>query len=450
MYIKAKNSWLILLACAMCLHRVDAEITDQNKKTENDLGLSSLNTYKSDKLSICVYNNSITYVTDIRKIHLKKGINTIYVYNISPKLDIKSVTIKTVKQVLSYELLNRSSSQNSVFKTSVGSNVRFKNGKDKIVGVLKNIFFDKERNKQFAIINQENEAYIIPVEDCLSVFSTNISTKKDALKINIMSDTDIEEDIVLGYITQDITWQPEYSISMNNQMTTAVIDTKAALANNTEWDLKDVDLRLDYSTPEMNKLAEYKIDSSRSFVYPTKLSLKHSSSAVVPINTINNAKLTHNYYIKISENLSGNMPLAVHNLISFEMGNLNIKTNSNALLYLANGNEKRFLGQQGTKSIEGLNEVAFLVGVTNDISASVRYVDTRNITDKISEVSVAIVVKNNKPINVNAYISTSVNGEYNILKESDNRVSTKSLLWNVSIDANSTKELYYKLRISKK
>lgn len=448
MCIRIKWIYFLFLIWAICTDVFsDQQIDGQNLQLDSP-NIAYLS--KSDQLSICVYNSSISFVTDIRKINLKKGLNVVYIYNISPKLNIKSVGLKCSKRVLSYELLKRSSSQSSMFKSSIGNNIAFKNKFGVVVGVLKGLFFDKELNKKFAIINKENETYIIPVKDCISVFSTNISTKKDALKINIISDCDTDDVLTLSYITEDINWQPEYSICINDQMTSADIDIKGALINNTDWDMKDVDLTFDYSTPDTEKFTDYQVGSTISFVYPAKLSLKHSSSAIVPMNTIKDAKLNHNYYIKVSENPSGNMQLPVHNLLSFEMSNLNIKTNSNALLYLLNGNSKKFLGQQGTKSIEGLNETAFLVGTTGDISAHVRYVDTRNITDKISEVSIAITIKNNKDVSVNAYISTNVDGEYSILKESDNRVSPKSLLWNISIAANSKKELYYKMRVNKR
>ena len=442
----------LAIACLLCIQQICAEDLNNRVVEPVEKATNVVRAYDSNQLSVCVYNGSISFVTDVRKVQLKRGKNVVYVYNISPKLDIKSVDLNCSKCVLSYELLKRSSSYSGIFKSSVGNNISFKSGNDKITGVLKSVFNDKELNKKFAIVNRENETYIVPVEDCMSVFSTNISTKKDAIKISIVSEADADAELTLSYITRDISWQPEYSIRINNQMTNADIDIKGSLVNNTDWDMNNVDLTFDYSTPELDKLADHNIESKATFAYPSKLSLKHYSSAVIPINTINHAKLNHDYYIKISDRVAGNQPLVVHNLLSCESSVLNdyLRPNSNALLYLVNGRHKKVLGQQGTKSIDGLKEVAFLVGTTNDVTASIRYVDTRNITDKMSEISVAIEVKNNKPIDVNAYVSADVSGDYTLLKESDNRVNQKSLLWNILVPANSTKELYYKVRINKK
>ena len=49
---------------------------------------------KSNTLVVSVYNGNLALVKDTRKLHLKKGLNVIEIHNISPLLELNSVSLK--------------------------------------------------------------------------------------------------------------------------------------------------------------------------------------------------------------------------------------------------------------------------------------------------------------------------------------------------------------------
>lgn len=417
---------------------------------------------KSNTLVVSVYNGNLALVKDTRKLHLKKGLNVIEIHNISPLLELNSVSLKcsscecTVK-ILSYEMLKKSSSKGALLKSSIGKTISYKNHLDKeSSGILKDIFCDENSKEMIGLIQSSGKVEFVPLEKCYSIYATNITSKRNILRTYIYSEEELDEDLEIYYMTTGIKWKPECSIEVDSSLKNADIYVSGTLQNETDWNIEGANIIFDYSSPSISQKMTELNESSMSYTYPEKLTLRQSSSAVVAINSAINIDLNRSYLVKIPEVKHGNSKLPVYNLVNVEDEAISqfVKNGSEALIYLTNDNNKKFLGLRNIKLMDGLNNggLSFAIGKCNDVEATVRYVDIKNITDKISETGVAVKIKNNGNSKSSVYVSCDIpqKNDCTVMKENINRVNQQSLLWNLVIEPNSSKEFYYKIRISKK
>ena len=433
---------------------------ESNDKYQIDDGI--IVSEKSKSLTVSVYNSNLALVKDVRAIHLKKGLNVVEIHNISPLLGLNSVSLKCascecIVRILSYELLKKSSSKSALLKSSLGKYIAYKNYADKdSSGILKDIFCDENSKEMTGLVQSSGKIEFVPLDKCYSVSSNNFAAKRNILRTYIYSDEELDEELEIYYMTTGIRWKPECSIELDNSLKNANIYVSGTLQNDIDWDINEANVIFDYSSPSIDqKTSEYN-ESKMSYNYPEKLTLRQSSSAVVAINSAINVDLHKSYLVKIPELKHGNTNLPVHNLVSIDDEAISqfVKNGSEALIYLTDQNSRKFLGLRNIKLMDGLNNggLSFSVRQCDDIQAVVRHIDVRNITDKISEISVAIKVKNNENSKSSVYVSCEMPQKHDcqVMKENISRVNQQSLLWNLVIEPNSSKELYYKIRISKK
>lgn len=428
---------------------------EEQLKTNNRVASNA-----SDDLNLSVYSSGIALVKDTRKIHLKKGVNIVDIRNVSPCLELSSVNLKKELSankinILSYEFIKRSLSTSDILNSAVGKHVSFIDAaNNKNSGILKRIFQDAESNSSFALIQSDNKVEFVPIKRCVAVHSTDVSPRINTLRTCIYSNDDSDESIELYYITTGINWKPEYSIEIQEELNSARMLINATLQNTIEWDIKGAYVTFDYSSPIIDKPYYQQNDDPIFYKYPEKLSLKQHSSAMVPINSTLDIELNHCYLVKVPDLKTENIKLRTYNLITLNDENISryIKSGNNAFVYLTNEKNKTFLGQQSAKFLNGLNnnDLSFSIGLSKDISASIKYVDIRNITEKISEISVLITIKNNTDLKSSVYIASEMSENYKILKENEKRVNSGLLLWNLILEPKATKELYYKVRVTKK
>ena len=474
MVTSIKKRWLCrcILATVCCVplllfaddesdnvHVVQIGVSEAKK---NDSQSNIVTSYNSEELKVFVYSSELALVSDVRKLKLKSGQNIIEILNVSPNLEVKSVSISCNKcpcaaKVLSYEFISRAASKTDIFKSTIGKRISFINSVgSESAGELVDIFVDENTKNDIAIIQNGSRTEFIEASKCISVFGAGQLGKRNVLRAHMCSSEDSEVELNISYLTKGVSWTPECSICVDQSMSVADISASGTLRNSTNWNIENAHVVFEYAAPSLSEQYEQHAESLLSFTYPERISLRHSSSAVVAISSISNINLNHSYLVKIPDIKNGGGSLPVYNLISIDddkIGNF-VKLNNSAFVYIKTDLGKKFLGQQNTKFMTGVNDrgLSFSVGKTNDVTATVKHIEVRNITEKMYETSIAIRVNNHKDVAVSAFISSDrkLGEECQLQKESETRANPKILQWHMLLEPNSSRDLYYKIRITKK
>lgn len=430
--------------------------SEKQSHSENSAVIEST---KSEHLDICVYNSGISLIRDTRILHLKRGMNVVYIYDISPLLELSSVKLSCTEfthniNVLSYELIKKQSSKSELLKSSIGNHVFFlNNAKNECRGILNDVLFDTSTNSHTLVIYSGGRIMFIPSEDCRCTSLSQGIVRQNALKSHIYSEEDVNVTLELQYVTSGITWKPEYRLDIHENENTARISTNAMLKNSIDWDIKEANVIFGTSAPSLDANDHNGLYTSSNFKCPEVLSLKRGSSTVIAMDKCVSLPTSHGHMIVMPAKRHTDKKLKVGSVVTFDISHFDrvncIKSDDTMGVYATSRkDDQRFLGSQCLRGIIGDGEAAVCVGESGSVTASIAYFDVRNITSKICEMSISVRVTNNKAEKATVYVADKQNNA-RLIKESHKRITQDSLVWKLTVDGKTSLDLFYKLRIEK-
>ena len=412
--------------------------------------------------SVTIYKDNFALVNEPMVWNLKFGRNISSFTNISKNLlfDSPILNVKGV-QVLS-QTLNKNFSSTDVFlKNNIGSSIEIKS-KDgpNVQGILMDY-------NGSTISIKTNKGLVVFQRSQLSFFTLKSSTVQDKftpeIRWEIISDADKSVNAELLYITSGFSWQPIYTLIINDLNSSAMLSINAEVSNNSNINLFALDLNVvEGNVPlySSRKNLSYQMIESRGsnvdndslgdfyiFNLGSNLNLDAMQTIQIPMMEKKEISYDKKYIFSNSERDQGDEPLSIE--VSFENSaenNLELPLPS-GVLYLYDqdiSNTLRFIGRDNLSQLYKGGTAILNGGKAFDIIGKRRILNfDRQANSEESTISLQILNTSNKSIKVKAI--EKIIGDW-VIKESSSmyiKDDASTIYFPLEIEAGSSELITY-------
>ena len=412
--------------------------------------------------SVTIYKDNFALVNEPMVWNLKFGRNISSFTNISKNLlfDSPILNVKGV-QVLS-QTLNKNFSSTDVFlKNNIGASIELKS-KDgpNVQGILMDY-------NGSTISIKTNKGLVVFQRSQLSFFTLKSSTVQDKftpeIRWEIISDADKSVNAELLYITSGFSWQPIYTLIINDLNSSAMLSINAEVSNNSNINLFALDLNVvEGNVPlySSRKNLSYQMMESRGsnvdngslgdfyiFNLGSNLNLDAMQTIQIPMMEKKEISYDKKYIFSNSEKDQGDEPLSIE--VSFENSaenNLELPLPS-GVLYLYDqdiSNKLRFIGRDNLSQLYKGGTAILNGGKAFDIIGKRRILNfDRQANSEESTISLQILNTSNKSIKVKAI--EKIIGDW-VIKESSSmyiKDDASTIYFPLEIEAGSSELITY-------
>jgi len=412
--------------------------------------------------SVTIYKDNFALVNEPMVWNLKFGRNISSFTNISKNLlfDSPILNVKGV-QVLS-QTLNKNFSSTDVFlKNNIGSSIEIKS-KDgpNVQGILMDY-------NGSTISIKTNKGLVVFQRSQLSFFTLKSSTVQDKftpeIRWEIISDADKSVNAELLYITSGFSWQPIYTLIIDDLNSSAMLSINAEVSNNSNINLFALDLNVvEGNVPlySSRKNLSYQMMESRGsnvdngslgdfyiFNLGSNLNLDAMQTIQIPMMEKKEISYDKKYIFSNSEKDQGDEPLSIE--VSFENSaenNLELPLPS-GVLYLYDqdiSNKLRFIGRDNLSQLYKGGTAILNGGKAFDIIGKRRILNfDRQANSEESTISLQILNTSNKSIKVKAI--EKIIGDW-VIKESSSmyiKDDASTIYFPLEIEAGSSELITY-------
>ncbi len=412
--------------------------------------------------SVTIYKDNFALVNEPMVWNLKFGRNISSFTNISKNLlfDSPILNVKGV-QVLS-QTLNKNFSSTDVFlKNNIGSSIEIKS-KDgpNVQGILMDY-------NGSTISIKTNKGLVVFQRSQLSFFTLKSSTVQDKftpeIRWEIISDADKSVNAELLYITSGFSWQPIYTLIIDDLNSSAMLSINAEVSNNSNINLFALDLNVvEGNVPlySSRKNLSYQMMESRGsnvdngslgdfyiFNLGSNLNLDAMQTIQIPMMEKKEISYDKKYIFSNSEKDQGDEPLSIE--VSFENSaenNLELPLPS-GVLYLYDqdiSNTLRFIGRDNLSQLYKGGTAILNGGKAFDIIGKRRILNfDRQANSEESTISLQILNTSNKSIKVKAI--EKIIGDW-VIKESSSmyiKDDASTIYFPLEIEAGSSELITY-------
>ena len=412
--------------------------------------------------SVTIYKDNFALVNEPMVWNLKFGRNISSFTNISKNLlfDSPILNVKGV-QVLS-QTLNKNFSSTDVFlKNNIGASIELKS-KDgpNVQGILMDY-------NGSTISIKTNKGLVVFQRSQLSFFTLKSSTVQDKftpeIRWEIISDADKSVNAELLYITSGFSWQPIYTLIIDDLNSSAMLSINAEVSNNSNINLFALDLNVvEGNVPlySSRKNLSYQMMESRGsnvdngslgdfyiFNLGSNLNLDAMQTIQIPMMEKKEISYDKKYIFSNSEKDQGDEPLSIE--VSFENSaenNLELPLPS-GVLYLYDqdiSNKLRFIGRDNLSQLYKGGTAILNGGKAFDIIGKRRILNfDRQANSEESTISLQILNTSNKSIKVKAI--EKIIGDW-VIKESSSmyiKDDASTIYFPLEIEAGSSELITY-------
>jgi hypothetical protein len=437
----------------------------QNARRQNEAVSSSISYKNSGNVAIVCYRSGICLVKDTRNVKIQSGINEIEFDNIFPGPICESINFRTPKKgritVLSYSIDKNDISREHLLSSAVGEDVFYlvkddtKMSKGKLIGI------SKEKDANYAVISNGDKCFMIPTKECVAIDDNVLKNiRKNSLKLICQAEEQDDMDIQISYLTNILSWKHFCCIEVFQNLDRADIYSLAFVKNNSDQDLKNIDVIFDTSSPSMETsipATQYlQVENQNTLSYQRNLSIDKRSQTMCVLRSAKSIKPTLEYIVKIplsaiDNSLSKEIELPVNNMLIINTKAAEIGTSfhdSDALIFCRNNGERNFLGRQILSSIKKDDDLVFEIGNAPDIVASVQQTDFKKISEKNVEYGVRVIIKNNKLTDSVTLVMVDTQFPWNVIKRNFELQKSEKPVWRLELQPNESKELHFRMRVT--
>lgn len=429
-------------------------------------------------VNVTIYNENRALIKDERHVNLVAGMNELAFQGVSANMMpqtalLKGAGISTREQNFNFDLLTKE----SLLKKSVGQKVTTEYI-DPATGKV---------NRETAELLAYNGKPVLKIGDKIEtdypgriVFdSVPASLRSDpTLSIMAMSATKGTENLTLNYLTTGLSWKADYVARLNADETKMDLNGFVTLTNKSGADYKQALLQL--VAGDVNMVREY---------YETRPLMKMATAAVVmdAANGMAAESLTDFYIYTVPHKtdllsnqtkqvalLSGtdisvkktyelNRPFSVYSTeekkvkpdiyVSFE----NAEKNKlgmplpKGIIRLYKEDEKgnvQFVGEDRINHTADKEDVRLHLGTSFNLSADMKRVSLKKISDKLQVGAYEVVFKNGAAMAADVELILDFPDNFKLMNESQKseRLTSNTLKWIVSVPAKGEATLTYKVQ----
>ncbi len=423
----------------------------------------------ADEVYITVYNQNLGLVHEVRDLNFEKGYQEFSYDGVAASIDPTSVRFKgsgvnVLEQNFEFDLVNRK----ALMDKYVGESVVVQLEKETVIGKL------LSTAGGMIIEDSDGEVRIISNDAILSVNFPELPDGlilKPTLRWLLHSEKEGTVKTELDYLTHNIDWEASYVAVVNRRDTKIDFNGWVQLTNKSGADYADATLKL--MAGDLNVASQHKgrnmmrtmaMDESfdgggfqeKSFfeyhlyTLPRKVTINNNQtkqiSLIEPATTPIKKIYTYNAF-------QGGKKIGVQvEFVNSEKNNLGIALPEGKVrLYKKDDDGTlQFIGEDRINHTPKDEEVSLTLGDAFDIVAERVMTNSRNMGVRTREDEYSIELRNHKETPVEIVVKERFGRKWEILMESDPGKITNatSYEWKISVPANGSTKMVYKVRIN--
>ena len=426
------------------------------EKTENDLDLTC-------------YRNGLCLAREKRTVKLKKGTNTVVLENlldgVMPEtLNFISPENKKIS-VLNYEFQKNEISRKNLIAQSLGKDVSFNISDQSEEKTGKLIGISRENNEFFAIIEKDKK-FFVPIDRCVGFENSspaeNIWTNRVRLTLDSSDEGDAK--LEMSYVTSGIVWKHFCIVDISESLSSIDVFSNAALINNTNRDLEEVDVIFDTFSPSIAGTAfgsdPFSSRSGDNSTYANTISVAKNSKVISMLSGSKGVQPKREYIARIPAQLFKNsfankVDIKSKNLLVVENSqNLGLSANfqnSEMFLFSLKNGARDFLSHQKISAFARNNEFIFELGNSSDIITVVSQTDYRKISENQFDWGICVSLRNNTKNEAPVTIVLDAGFAKDVTKSNIEMQKSGNgrPMWKIKLAPLEQKELHFRIKMSK-
>ena len=423
----------------------------------------------TQKTSITIYNNDFGVVNETRKVQFQKGLNSIKITDIPSQIIPTSVNIKLngtiLEQNYQYDLVSMTSLLNRFIDkeiTIVGDNKSFTG---KLLSTNSNEIVLQTNDKIITLPNIND--YRIELQNLKEELIT-----KPTLVWQVLTNNSGNQDINLSYMTNSINWHAEYVGVLDKDEKTMSFNSWVSIQNNSGGTFRDATLKLvagdvklaqeelrGYADAVMYrseiKTAEPEFKQEEFFEYhiyelnnPTTIAnneIKQISLFNIPSVKVDKKYIYSNSY---PSHTSGKVAVFIE-FMNTKENNLGMPVPKGKVkMFKQRGDANEFVGEQFIDHTTTGEKIRINTGNAFDIVVEDNTIQSERISDRVSENTYSIKIKNRKKEDVTIEVIRSMWGDWQILQNNFDyqRENANQIIFKIPVKSLSESELKFKVR----
>ena len=433
-------------------------------------------------LDVTIYNSNVALIRDQRQIKLAKGLTTLALTGVSPSMQPATVGVATgvarlVDLNFAFDLLT----PESLLKHSVGRTVR----------VIKTNPKTGEERVEVATVLSARNGVVLRIGDRIEtqvpgrlVYDQLPKTLRESptLLATVETEEETETTLDIRYLTGGLTWQASYVADINAAETTVSLQALATVTNNSGAPYNDATLRLVAGTinqgPEAAPANVAALGAKRGaavaadvpaqgvadmHMYPIDgiVALGDQETKQIALFSAPKVKVSKEFRILGNENFhtrrfGGPLVVNAERVLRFKndkASGLGVPMPAGVVRVYGSDTEAAnpFLGADQIRHTAAGQEIRLTLGNAFDITATRRQTNfqTQGLPKNVYEASHEIKLSNATARNVMITVIERIPGDWRILSSSakHKKVSANRAQWVITVPANSTQTLTYKVRV---
>lgn len=408
-------------------------------------------------------------MNETRKVQLQKGLNTIKITDIPSKIIPTSVNIilngNVLEQNYQYDLVSMNSLLN-----------RFIDGEITVVGE-KNSFTGKllSSNGNEIVLQTSDKILTLPNINDYRIELQNLRDElitKPTLVWQVMSNTSSNQDVNLSYMTNSINWHAEYVGVLDKDEKSMSFNSWVSIQNNSGGTYRDATLKLiagdvKFLQEELRgyvdavmyraemKAAEPEFKQEEFFEYHI---YELNNPTTIANNEIKQISLFNLHSVKVEKKYiySNSYPYNTDGKVAVFIEFMNTKDNNLGLpipkgkvkMFKQRGDANEFVGEQLIDHTTTGEKIRINTGNAFDIVVEDKTMQSERISDRVSENTYSIKIKNRKKEDIVVEVIRSMWGDWQILQNNYDfkRENNSQVVFKIPVKSLSESELKFKVR----
>lgn len=428
----------------------------------------TISTY-SQKTSITIYNNDFGVVNETRKLQLQKGLNTIKITDIPSQIIPTSVNIilngSVLEQNYQYDLV----SMNSLLNRFIDKEITIVSEKNSFTGKL------LSSNGNEIVLQTSDKILTLPNINDYRIELQNLKDElitKPTLVWQVMSNTSSNQDVNLSYMTNSMNWHAEYVGVLDKDEKSMSFNSWVSIQNNSGGSYRNATLKLvagdvkfvqeeirGYADANMYraevKVAEPEFKQEEFFEYHI---YELNNPTTIANNEIKQISLFNLPSVKVEKKYiySNSYPYNTDGKVAVFIEFMNTKDNNLGLpipkgkvkIFKQRGEANEFVGEQLIDHTTTGEKIRINTGNAFDIVVENKTMQSERISDRVSENTYSIKIKNRKKEDIVIEVIRSLWGDWQILQNNYDfqRENNSQVVFKIPVKSLSESELIFKVR----
>lgn len=423
----------------------------------------------SQKTSITIYNNDFGVVNETRKVQFQKGLNTIKITDIPSQIIPTSINIKLngtiLEQNYQYDLVSMSSLLNRFIDKEITIVSDNKSFTGKLLSTNSNEIVLQTNDKILTLPNIND--YRIELQNLKEELIT-----KPTLVWQVLTNNSGNQDINLSYMTNSINWHAEYVGVLDKDEKTMSFNSWVSIQNNSGGTFRDATLKLiagdvklaqeeirGYGDAIMYraemKTAEPEFKQEEFFEYHI---YELNNPTTIANNEIKQISLFNIPSVKVDKKYiySNSYPSNTNGKVAVFIEFMNTKENNLGMpipkgkvkMFKQRGDANEFVGEQFIDHTTTGEKIRINTGNAFDVVVEDKTLQSERISDKVSENTYSIKIKNRKKEDITVEVIRSMWGDWQILQNNFDyqRENANQIIFKIPVKSLSESELKFKVR----